>query len=74
VPTVSSSKKQPVRKLKTMITHDESYMDISIKSKLKKLPSALFKQDHIKTNAKSTNEGDLGIIKINPADIERNKP
>jgi hypothetical protein len=56
-----------------VITRDESYMDITIKSKLKRLPSVMYKPEHFKTT-KSTKEGDLGIIKIKPQEVEQLKP
>jgi len=48
-------------------------MDITIKSNLKRQESMMYKPENIKTT-KSTKEGDLGIIKIKPKDIEKLKP
>jgi hypothetical protein len=66
---------QLIQKQKTQIVHDESFMSLSYTlKKLKRAPSVMFKPEHIKSNPKSTKEGDLGIIKIKPQDINKLKP
>ena len=62
-------------KQKTEIVHDESLMSLSYSlKKLRRAPSVMYKPENIRSNSKSTKEGDLGIIKIKPQDIARLKP
>ena len=42
--------------------------------KVKKAPSVMFKKEDLVLETKSAKDGDLGLIKINPKDIDKLKP